>query len=111
MMRRLERGRSESRLAATLLRAPAEDLPFEDDSFAAAVSTLVLCTVDDQSRALRQLRRGPKPEAACSSSSTFAPTTGRLRPHRSPKRHPSENGEDSRPKRGAQKLSRSKKGL
>jgi len=54
MMRRLERRRSESRLAATLLRAPAEDLPFEDDSFAAAVSTLVLCTVDDQSRALRQ---------------------------------------------------------
>jgi hypothetical protein len=58
MMRRLERRRSESRLAATLLRAPAEDLPFEDDSFGVAVSTLVLCTADDQPRALRQRDRG-----------------------------------------------------
>ena len=48
-------------LCALLLRAPAEDLPFEDNSFDVAVSTLVLCTVDDQPRALRELRRVLKP--------------------------------------------------
>ena len=46
---------------ARLLRAPAEDLPFADDSFDTAVSTLVLCTVDDQPRALRELRRVLRP--------------------------------------------------
>src|SRR6266508_1775952 len=46
---------------ALFLRAPAEDLPFPDDSFDVAVSTLVLCTVDDQPRALRELRRVLKP--------------------------------------------------
>ena len=61
MMHRLQRrlrGRSPE---ALLVRAPAEDLPFEDDSFDVAVSTLVLCTVDDQPRALRELRRVLKP--------------------------------------------------
>jgi SAM-dependent methyltransferase len=42
------------------LRAPAEDLPFEDATFDVAVSTLVLCGVDDQPRALRELRRVPR---------------------------------------------------
>jgi ubiquinone/menaquinone biosynthesis C-methylase UbiE len=40
-----------------VLRAPAEDLPFEDDSFDTVVSTLVLCGVDDQPRAIREARR------------------------------------------------------
>ena len=40
---------------------PAEDLPFEDHSFDVAVSTLVLCGVDDQPRALRELRRVLRP--------------------------------------------------
>jgi ubiquinone/menaquinone biosynthesis C-methylase UbiE len=44
-----------------LLRAPAEDLPFNDDSLDVAVSTLVICTVDDQPRALRELRRVLRP--------------------------------------------------
>ena len=44
-----------------VLRAPAEDLPFEDGSFDTAVSTLVLCGVDDQPRALRELRRVLRP--------------------------------------------------
>jgi SAM-dependent methyltransferase len=44
-----------------VLRAPAEDLPFEDDSFDAVVCTLVLCGVDDQPRALRELRRVLRP--------------------------------------------------
>ena len=46
---------------ARVLRAPAEDLPFDDDSFDVAVSTLVLCGVDDQPRALRELRRVLRP--------------------------------------------------
>ena len=53
MMRRLERRVREHAPAATVLRAPAEDLPFEDDTFDTVVSTLVLCGVDDQPRALR----------------------------------------------------------
>src|SRR5690348_15391925 len=52
MLRRLQRRAAQLRPRATLLRAPAEDLPFADGSFDVAVSTLVLCTVDDQPRAL-----------------------------------------------------------
>ena len=61
MLRRLERRVHEQRPSATVLRAPAEDLPFEDHSFDVAVSTLVLCGVDDQPRALRELRRVLRP--------------------------------------------------
>jgi ubiquinone/menaquinone biosynthesis C-methylase UbiE len=46
---------------ATVLRTPAEDLPFDDQTFDVAVSTLVLCGVDDQPRALRELRRVLRP--------------------------------------------------
>ena len=41
--------------------APAGDLPFGDHSFGMAVSSLVLCGVDDQPRALRELRRVLRP--------------------------------------------------
>jgi ubiquinone/menaquinone biosynthesis C-methylase UbiE len=61
MVRRLERKAREHAPAAKVLRAPAEDLPFDDDSFDVAVSTLVLCGVDDQPRALRELRRVLRP--------------------------------------------------
>jgi ubiquinone/menaquinone biosynthesis C-methylase UbiE len=44
-----------------VLRAPAEDLPFEDNAFDTVISTLVLCGVDDQPRALRQLHRVLRP--------------------------------------------------
>jgi ubiquinone/menaquinone biosynthesis C-methylase UbiE len=57
MVRRLERRVHDRGSAAKVLRAPAEDLPFGDDTFDVAVSTLVLCGVDDQPRALRELRR------------------------------------------------------
>src|SRR5712691_129227 len=53
MLRRLERTVREHRPAARVLRAPAEDLPFDDHTFDVAVSTLVLCGVDDQPRVLR----------------------------------------------------------
>ena len=61
MLRRLERAVREHRRDAKILRAPAEDLPFDDHSFDVAVSTLVLCGVDDQPRALRELRRVLRP--------------------------------------------------
>ncbi|HUE27011.1 MAG TPA: class I SAM-dependent methyltransferase [Solirubrobacteraceae bacterium] len=61
MAKRLQRRIHECRVDARLLQAPAEDLPFNDDSFDAAVSTLVLCTVDDQPRALRELGRVLRP--------------------------------------------------
>ena len=48
MIRTLERRVDPHARPTTVLRAPAEDLPFPDDSFDVAVSTLVLCTVDDQ---------------------------------------------------------------
>src|SRR6516164_8272550 len=61
MLRRLEGNVRARRPDAKVLRAPAEDLPFDDDSFDVAVSTLVLCGVDDQPRALRELRRVLRP--------------------------------------------------
>jgi ubiquinone/menaquinone biosynthesis C-methylase UbiE len=57
MARRLERKLRDASLAATVVRAPAEALPFADGSFDFAVSTLVLCTVDDPSRALAEIHR------------------------------------------------------
>jgi ubiquinone/menaquinone biosynthesis C-methylase UbiE len=61
MLRRLERTVRKHRPAAKVLRAPAEDLPFDDHTFDVAVSTLVLCGADDQPRALRELRRVLRP--------------------------------------------------
>jgi len=61
MLKRLERKAREQNSRATVLRAPAEDIPFEDASFDAVVSTLVLCGVDDQPRAVRELRRVLRP--------------------------------------------------
>ena len=61
MLKRLQRKAREQNSPATVLRAPAEDLPFEDASFDTVVSTLVLCGVDDQPRAVRELRRVLRP--------------------------------------------------
>ncbi len=61
MLRRLQRAAHERAPQAKVLRAPAEDLPFEDESFDTVVSTLVLCGVDDQARALREARRVLRP--------------------------------------------------
>lgn len=63
MARRLQRRLTEhDTLPAELVRAPAEQLPFEDGCFDVAVSTLVLCTVDDQAGALGEIRRVLRPD-------------------------------------------------
>jgi prepilin-type processing-associated H-X9-DG protein len=61
MLKRLQRKAREQAPLAKVLRAPAEDLPFEDGVFDTVVSTLVLCGVDDQPRALREARRVLRP--------------------------------------------------
>jgi ubiquinone/menaquinone biosynthesis C-methylase UbiE len=61
MLKRLKRHADERAPHATVLRAPAEDLPFQDGTFDVTVSTLVLCGVDDQQLALRQLARVLRP--------------------------------------------------
>jgi ubiquinone/menaquinone biosynthesis C-methylase UbiE len=61
MLRRLQRKAREQAPLAKVLRAPAEDLPFEDGTFDTVVSTLVLCGVEDQERALREARRVLRP--------------------------------------------------
>ena len=62
MARWLERRVKDQHRPIELVRASAEKLPFEDGSFDFVVSTLVLCSVQDQPRALAELRRVLKPD-------------------------------------------------
>ena len=57
MARRLARRIREQRREVEVVQAPAEQLPFADAQFDTVVSTLVLCTVNDLGRTLRELRR------------------------------------------------------
>jgi len=61
MLRRLMPRTVRSPRPVTVLRAPAEDLPFDDEAFDTVVSTLVLCGVSDQPRAVREIARVLKP--------------------------------------------------
>jgi ubiquinone/menaquinone biosynthesis C-methylase UbiE len=62
MARRAERKLAEHKVPARVVRAPAEALPFEHGSFDFAISTLVLCTVEDPSKALGEIGRVLKPD-------------------------------------------------
>jgi ubiquinone/menaquinone biosynthesis C-methylase UbiE len=44
-----------------VVQAPAEHLPFEDGSFDAVVSTMVLCTVTDPALSMAEIRRVLRP--------------------------------------------------
>ena len=57
MTKQLRKKLTDSGCAAELVEAPAERLPFEDDSFDTIIVTLVLCTVPDQGAALREISR------------------------------------------------------
>jgi ubiquinone/menaquinone biosynthesis C-methylase UbiE len=57
MRRRLDIKVVANGVKATVIDAPAEALPFEDRSFDAVVSTLVLCSVSDQRAALAEIAR------------------------------------------------------
>lgn len=62
MTKQLRKKLAQSKRQAEVIEAPAEKLPFDDDSFDTAVVTLVLCTVPDQATALREIRRVLKPD-------------------------------------------------
>jgi len=62
MARRLERKLAGYRIPTRLVRAPAEQLPFDGGSFDDVVCTLVLCTVADPAQALSEVRRVLKPQ-------------------------------------------------
>jgi ubiquinone/menaquinone biosynthesis C-methylase UbiE len=56
------RGKLDSdRRRAEVVQAPAENLPFPDDSFETVALTYVLCTVPDPAAALREIDRVLKP--------------------------------------------------
>jgi ubiquinone/menaquinone biosynthesis C-methylase UbiE len=57
MVKRLARRVAGQTRIASIVDAPAEQLPFPDASFDTVVVTLVLCTVTDPARALGEIRR------------------------------------------------------
>lgn len=61
MTKQLQKKLAESRRPVEVIEAPAERLPFDDDSFDTAVVTLVLCTVPDPAGALKEIRRVLRP--------------------------------------------------
>jgi ubiquinone/menaquinone biosynthesis C-methylase UbiE len=61
MARRLDARLASLGRGGEVVRAPAEELPFADDSFDTAVCTLVLCTVSDPERALAEIERVLRP--------------------------------------------------
>ncbi len=50
-----------ARVPITITQAPAEALPFADETFDCAIATLVFCSVTDPVQGLREIRRVLKP--------------------------------------------------
>jgi SAM-dependent methyltransferase len=61
MADRIDLSRAPEGVPTRLVRAPAEQLPFAEDSFDTVVSTLVLCTVSDPARAVSEIGRVLRP--------------------------------------------------
>ena len=61
MARQLREKASRLSIPAEVVEAPAEALPFPDDSFDTVALTLVLCTVPEPDRALAEIARVLKP--------------------------------------------------
>jgi ubiquinone/menaquinone biosynthesis C-methylase UbiE len=61
MARRIDATRRRGSAPVSVVRAPAEALPFADDSFDTVVSTMVLCTVADPERAVAEAARVLRP--------------------------------------------------
>jgi ubiquinone/menaquinone biosynthesis C-methylase UbiE len=62
MVKQLRKRVSEGNRAAEVVAAPAEKLPFDDDSFDTVALTLVLCTVPNPAAALQEIQRVLKPD-------------------------------------------------
>jgi ubiquinone/menaquinone biosynthesis C-methylase UbiE len=63
-LRRAQERAAEEGRSVNAVEAPAEQLPFEDESFDTVVSTLVLCSVEDQDAALAEVRRVLAPDGS-----------------------------------------------
>ncbi|HVB20910.1 MAG TPA: class I SAM-dependent methyltransferase [Ktedonobacteraceae bacterium] len=61
MLRYARERLSTARVPVELTQAPAEALPFADETFDSAVTTLVFCSVADPLRGLHEIRRVLKP--------------------------------------------------
>ena len=62
MVKQLRKRAAESSRGVEVIEAPAERLPFDDDSFDTVALTLVLCTVPDPAAALREIKRVLRPD-------------------------------------------------
>jgi len=61
MLQRAEKKAAELGKPIEIRQAPAEELPFEADSFDVVIGTLVMCSVRDPKKALSEVRRVLKP--------------------------------------------------
>ena len=64
LARRLQRRVAQLTRRAEVVRATAETLPFEDETFDTVVSTLVLCTVTNPQATLNEIRRVLRPRGS-----------------------------------------------